>query len=80
MQQILQLAEIIPPGFNFSVNALADTLTPVITQAMNISLNLTVRASIDSPKGKWPNILGNTLLMDIKALYNGTLQTLVNNL
>jgi len=52
----------------FSVASAILDLAPFIIDALNITLKLKVKYSIDSPTGKWTSRLGNVIAMDYKNI------------
>jgi hypothetical protein len=45
-------------------------LVPLVENALNLTMNFNILSSVDNPKGKWPNVLGNTIMVDIDSFYS----------
>ncbi|KAL4502254.1 hypothetical protein ABPG72_000489 [Tetrahymena utriculariae] len=74
----------LPEDFHLNVTEFSQQITPLIMKAVNFTQDFKVIYSVDSTKGKWASILGNTIVIDsnyiLQSAWLSISQTIKNQL
>lgn len=72
--------DLIADPVTLTVDDMVDALQPVLTSALEISINGVVEDGSDSPSGKWQAALGNIIMMNLQSTIENIALSLENNI
>jgi hypothetical protein len=70
----------LPDNIEINSQEIADEVTPFIREALNLTITFDVVASVDNPKGMWPNLLGNSIMADMNDFYFTAYNTILDSI